>query len=81
MHIRGSGALESVRGALVHLLVVGVWVGSEGFVGGGGARREGLSVEFGDGVVADEFAGLVLRSVSFSYGGSDIGGVELIMLS
>lgn len=35
-------------------------VGFEGLVGGRGAGGEGLGVEFGDGVVADEFAGLVL---------------------
>lgn len=45
---------------LVHLLVVEVWVGCVGFVCGGRACREGLSVEFGNGIVADEFSDLML---------------------
>jgi hypothetical protein len=45
---------------LVHFLVVkfGVWL--EGFGGGRGACGEDLGVEFGGGVVADEFSRLVL---------------------
>ena len=35
-------------------------VGAEGVLGGSGAGRSGLSVEFGDGVLADVDAGLVL---------------------
>lgn len=60
VHVGGCGALERLGGLLVHLLVVEVWVGSVGFVCGGRARGEGLSVEFGDCVVTDEFADLVL---------------------
>jgi hypothetical protein len=51
---------ECGRRGLIHFLVVEVGVGLEGVGGRGGACGEDLGVEFGNGVVADEFTGLVL---------------------
>jgi hypothetical protein len=45
---------------LVEFLVVEVGVWLEGFRGGSGTGWEDLCVKFGGGIVADEFAGLVL---------------------
>jgi hypothetical protein len=49
---------------LVHFLVVEGGVGCEGVGCRGGACGEDLGGEFGGGVVADEFAGLMLCGVS-----------------
>ena len=77
MHVRGRGAPERGFGGgdgtffavrAVGEVVVGLpgglasWIRGEGTVFGGGARGKGLDVEFGDGVVADEDAGFVLKN-------------------
>ena len=59
-----SGALQSVRGLMVHLLVVDVGVRLEGLGRWGGPGGEGLCVELRDGIVTDFLSKLVLRLVS-----------------
>ena len=63
MHVGGGGAADGGRRVLVHALVVEVGVGGVGGGGGCAACGEGLGGEFGDGVFAYEFAGLVLGRV------------------
>lgn len=61
---RGS-PLQSVRGLVVHLLVVDVGVWRKRLVCRCRAGRKGLSMEFRDCIIADELAGLVLNGVSW----------------
>jgi hypothetical protein len=51
---------------VVHVLVVEVGVGLEGFGCRGGTSGEGFCAEFGNGIVTDELSRLVLRSVSWT---------------
>jgi hypothetical protein len=60
VYVGGCGALKGLRRLMVHLFVVHVGVGCEGFGWRGGAGGEGLAVELGGSVVADELSGLVL---------------------
>lgn len=53
----GGGVVRSLSGSLLSVTF-------EGVAGRGGASREDLRAELGDGVVADEDTGLVLRWMS-----------------
>jgi hypothetical protein len=65
MYVGRRRAVERGRRVLVHFLVVEVGVGLEGVGRRGGACGEDLGGEFGDSVVAHEFAGLVLYVCQF----------------